>query len=380
MLTSRFADYDLLCADDIRYELTGDRSRRDIDGMVFSEIHRRVDTKLKLGERVVVNAANLRRDGRMALANIGLTFGVPVFYLVCDHQNADPVMQQRFVSGERDILKGDGVAEVIDTRVSDFAPVKKLNNSLSGIQSRFSGITIIGDIHGMYQSLLNALDWARARHHFVLFLGDIIDYGAGTLECADEVYRTVMRGHGELIVGNHERKIARWIDQPERGRHMMRLSEGNKVTTQALINLGNPRRDRWMARFKGLVTRSPLLFNLDNYIFTHAAVHPSMWTGTEDQKNMENFSLFGEFEASAIQFSEGHRPRRTYNWVEAIPANTTVVVGHDARSYVAPVTDMNAAGGRAVFLDTGSGKGGYLSSLDLRFTPDGLKLENFTRH
>jgi len=160
----------------------------------------------------------------------------------------------------------------------------------------------------------------------------------------------------------------------------MRLSDGNRVTTQALNNLGNPRRDRWMARFKGLVTRSPLSFKLDNYVFTHAAIHPNWWTGSEDYKSMETFSLFGEFEASAQPFSEGHRPHRTYNWVEAIPADTTVMVGHDARSFVSPVTMSNLGGGRAVFLDTGSGKGGYLSSVDIRFTPEGLKMENFTRH
>lgn len=380
MLERSFPQYDVLNADRVRYELSGNSERYDIDGVVFSEIHRRVETKLKLGERVVVNAANLRKDGRTALANIGLNAGVPVFYLVCDSDTASDKVRQRFLSAERDILRGDGVAEVIDTRMMQIDVVQKIGADLSSIRQRYAGITIIGDVHGMYQSLLAAIDWARSRHHFALFLGDIVDYGSGTLECADEVYKTVMRGNGELIVGNHERKIVRWIDQPEKGRHMMRLSEGNRVTTQALNNLGNPRRDRWMSRFKGLVSRSPLTLKLDNYVFTHAAIHPDWWTGSEDYKNMENFSLFGEFEPSPVQFSEGHRPLRTYNWVESVPADTTVVVGHDARSTRMPVTQLNNLGGRAVFLDTGSGKGGYLSSLDIRFTQEGLKMENFVRH
>jgi predicted kinase len=380
-LASYFPAYEIISADAVRFELSGDTYRRDIDGVVFSEIHRRVETKLKLGERVIVNAANLRRDGRVALANIGLAAGVPVFYLVCDNSAADPQLRQRFLSAERDILRGDGVAEVIDLRTSSLEPVTKLaNNEVNVLARKFQGITVIGDIHGMHHSLLAAIDWARLRRHFIIFLGDVVDYGPGSLECADEVYRTVMRGHGELIVGNHERKIARWIDQTERGRHMMRLSEGNKVTTTALSNLGNPRRDRWMARFRGLVARSALTLTLDNYVFTHAAIHPSWWTAAQDHKSMENFSLFGEFEPSPTPFTATDRPRRTYNWVEAVPSNTTVFVGHDARSYVAPITQTNEQGGRAVFLDTGSGKGGYLSSVDLRFTPEGLKMENFTKH
>lgn len=381
-LLSVFPRHDVISADDVRYELGGDTNRRDIDGIVFSEIHRRAETKLKIGERVVVNAANLRRDGRVALANIGINLGVPVFYLICDNQNADPQLRQRFVSAERDILRGDGgVAEVIDVRAGAISPVKKLvDGSTDRLRDRFNGITVIGDIHGMHHSLLAALDWARDRKHFVVFLGDVVDYGPGTLECADEVYRTVMRGNGELIVGNHERKIVRWIDQSDRGRHMMRLSDGNRVTTTALLNLGTPRRERWMAKFRGLVARSPLTLNLDNYVFTHAAVHQSWWTAQPDHKNVENFSLFGEFETSPVRFTAENRPRRTYNWVNAVPANTTVLVGHDARSHVTPITQSNEAGGRAIFLDTGSGKGGYLSSVDLRFTPEGLKMENFTRH
>jgi hypothetical protein len=380
-LKNHFPDYEVINAEEIRYELTGDTERRDIDSIVFSEIHRRIETKLNLGERVVVNAANLRRDGRVALANIGLAHGVPVFYLICVNGSVAAPVHQRFLSAERDVLRGDGIAEVIDSRVSGLTPVKKIGfQNLDSVKERFSGITVIGDIHGMYHSLLAALDWARARHHFVLFLGDVIDYGPGTLECADEVYKTVMRGKGELIIGNHERKIARWIDQPERGRHMMRLSEGNRVTVQALNNLGNPRRDRWMARFKGLVARSPLILELDNYVFTHAAIHPDWWTGPEDYKNMENFSLFGEFEPTASRFTEANRPHRTYNWVKSIPAGSIALVGHDALSFIAPMTQTNEAGGRAVFLDTGSGKGGYLSSVDLRFTPEGPKMENFTRH
>ncbi len=58
-------------------------------------------------------------------------------------------------------------------------------------------------------------------------------------------------------------------------------------------------------------------------------------------------------------------PRRTYGWVNTIPPGLTVVVGHDARSETAPMVSKNPLGGRAVFLDTGCGKGGTLSWMDL---------------
>ena len=46
-----------------------------------------------------------------------------------------------------------------------------------------------------------------------------------------------------------------------------------------------------------------------------------------------------------------------------------------------PVVETNAQGGKAIFLDTGSGKGGNLSSVDLRFNEAGrLELQNFNMH
>lgn len=375
----KFAPYEIISAEDVREELVGDRSRKDIDGVVFSEVHRRVLTKLKLGERVVVCAPNLRRDSRMALAEIGVNHGVPVFYLVCEDESAEPGARAKFLSTEKDVLRGDGLAEVIDQRVSTMDVVGKLRGDLQETLSRkYKGITVVGDMHGMYQSLLATLDWARERNHFVLSLGDIIDYGPGTLETADEVYRLVMRGGGEMIIGNHERKIARWIDQNERGRSMMKLSDGNKVTTQALNRAGASVRDRWSSRFRGFVSRSPLSLEIGDFFFAHAAAHPAMWAGEEiEPRAAENFCLFGEYDPTA----EGERPARTYNWVEAIPAGKTVIVGHDARSTLRPVVETNAQGGKAIFLDTGSGKGGNLSSVDLRFNEAGqLELKNFTMH
>ena len=374
-LENIFPEYEILCEETIKYNLIGN-SDRNIDNIISSEIMRISEIKLKLGERVIINGRNLKKENRTAFANVGIRCGVPVFYYILDDISADKEIRQKYISAEKDIRKGDGIAEVINH--SDvLEPVFKYKDDLLSLKTKFNGITVVGDVHGMYQSLLATLDWARLRKHFVLFLGDIVDYGPGSLECADEVYRTVMRGNGELIIGNHERKIVKWIDQNEKGRHMMKLSEGNRVTINALKNLGSPRNQIWMNRFKGMVSQSSFVMNASSFVFTHAAIHPSWWSEAKDQKSMENYSLFGEFDPTL----QSEKPRRTYNWVDAIPASTTVLVGHDSRSTSAPFIQNGKLGGQAIFLDTGSGKGGFLSSLDLRFTEEGtIKMENFTKH
>ena len=59
-------------------------------------------------------------------------------------------------------------------------------------------------------------------------------------------------------------------------------------------------------------------------------------------------------------------PERSLRWVDRIPSGITVYCGHDCRSSDGrPYRRRGAAGGSAVFLDTGAGKGGHLSWIDL---------------
>ena len=59
-------------------------------------------------------------------------------------------------------------------------------------------------------------------------------------------------------------------------------------------------------------------------------------------------------------------PERSIRWVDRIPHGWTVYCGHDRRSRDGrPWIAEGAAGGRAVFVDTGAGKGGHLSWIDL---------------
>ncbi|RYF10057.1 MAG: hypothetical protein EOO77_22355, partial [Oxalobacteraceae bacterium] len=253
-------------------------------------------------------------------------------------------------------------------------PISKAKPDLTALRASWGGITVISDVHGMYQSLLSALAWARSRNHYVVLLGDVIDYGGDTLEVADEVYRLVMRGNGELIMGNHERKIARWATQVEGGRSSIRLSDGNRVTTNALNALGAPARKRWLGRFRGLIAQASHHRRIGNIVLAHAGVHPGYWNGTATPKELETLSLFGEFEPPP---ADGARPIQHHGWTDAIPSGTTVIVGHEIRSDH-PLRVTNRQGGCAIFTDTGSGKGGNLSSVDLRFETEGqLRVENF---
>jgi hypothetical protein len=352
-----FPSHEFLRDTEIRLELIGEYPRYGVNEIIALEIQRRMTVKLKLGERVIVDKVELNKIERIALANAASRCGVPVFYLI-------------FGEVERDAQCGDGLAEVIDIRNVEINSLHPLlgRDLFTELSDKWNGVTVLGDIHGMYQSARAAMDWARQRNHFLVFSGDIVDYGPGTLEVADEVYNLVTRGQGILVLGNHERKIMRWIDGMR-----ARLSDGNRVTTSALQALSDTARQKWIGRFRGLYQNSALYHTIGNVRFVHAALHPAYWSGKSDRE-LENHAFFGEIDQAK---SRQDHPVRSYRWVENIPADHMVIVGHDIRSIELPVVQTNRQGGQAIFMDTGSGKGGHLTSADLSFTKSELKLSHF---
>lgn len=398
---SKFASYEVISAEDVRYELVGDYLRMDINDIVFREVHRRTLLKLEMGERAVVDATNLRKKDRISLTEIALKLGVPIYYIVCNRSLEDKLKDAHkswrsspagiitkhdhiFKNNERDILKGDGIANVVDTRIENFFPVGKmpLGDIHKDVQKLgYRGLMVIGDVHGMIEPLKNASEWATQRGLFCVFLGDIVDYGPNSLECVDHVYDIVTRGRGVTLMGNHERKIERWLDQVRHNDVRVRLSDGNKVTTRAIEALSPEARRKFEIRFRALMGFSRHHLLVGDTLFTHGAAEPEMFNLKAARLNgrFETMALFGEVDNNAPPRSDGY-PTRIYEWVDRIPAGKRVMVGHDIRSAVKPLVQQGALGGEAYFMDTGSGKGGRLTSADVLFQGDELSVKAFKYH
>lgn len=353
---------------DIRAEaFGGTRLPNPVMDEPMMELIHRIGFRLDHGRRVVISGWQPTSNERRRFADEAIRRGLPVFYVIDRSQILD-----------RELLRGDGLAELID-QTQGLAPVGCYGTTdlIHEITDRgYQGITVVGDVHGMSQSLHAATTWARARNHFIVFLGDVIDYGIGTLDVADDVHRLICRGEATMVVGNHERKILRWLNAVERGDHGMPLSEGNKVTARALVKLGDEAREQWVGRFRGIMSHSRLIARAGGATFVHAAIHPSYWEEHQQVSEVTSCAMFGEADPSV-------RPPRfatSYAWIDAIPNGEIVVAGHDVRSSE-PRIVTGALGGRAVFLDTGCGKGGRLSTADFRLDENGtLHFQNMSMH
>lgn len=337
-----FPIHEIISLSDVCYQLVGSTRRHDLSAIMFAELRHRLALKLSLGERVVVDTLGLTAEQQRHLATMAVNQGAAVL----------------------------SISDEPGHRVKPWPALALPSDIEAHLRAQqWQGITVVGDVHGELAPVEQALAWARSRHHFIWFLGDVIDYGQQTLIVADVVHDVVMRGEGAMILANHERKIARWLD---RDTDHLRIGEGNRVTISALEQLSARDRTRWVGRFRALLAHTSLTQQIANVTLMHAATHPSFW-GRPDYHAIEQYALFGEADQHAGRY------KRTHRWVDNVPAGQMVIVGHDVISPY-PLMLTGTHGGQVVFLDTGCGKGGQLSSADLRFDAHGLHLECFHRH
>ena len=213
-------------------------------------------------------------------------------------------------------------------------------------------VRVVGDVHGDARAFAFAADTDR----FVVQLGDLTDSGpdsAGALELA---LRLMEERRGVFLLGNHDRKLGRALGgQPVRvdaalAETLAQLTPG--LRTRALAAIG----------------QAPAWIVDGDRVFVHGGFHTAMLdtappAGLGRVDAALSRALFGQT-TGRIQ-ADGY-PERVLRWVDRIPPGMTVYCGHDRRSTDGrPYIRLGSGGGRAIFVDTGAGKGGHLSWIDL---------------
>ena len=224
---------------------------------------------------------------------------------------------------------------------------------LTGMIPPGRAVRVVGDVHGDARAFAIAADTER----FVVQLGDLTDYGPDSAGALRIALRLVDEHRGIFLIGNHDLKLARALA----GRQV-RVGPELAATLDQLD-------DELRQRAAVAIARAPAWVNWGRVVFVHAGFHTAMPEGTPPPvpegrlHGVLSRALYGE-PTGRIQ-ADGY-PERSLQWVDRIPAGLTVYCGHDQRSRDGrPYVRVGAAGGTAVFLDTGAGKGGHLSWIDL---------------
>jgi len=218
-----------------------------------------------------------------------------------------------------------------------------------------AAIRVVGDVHGDHVGFSHAL----ATDKFVIQLGDLVDGGKDSARCLRMALAMRNNHRGVFLLGNHELKLLRTLTgrkvsiNPELTRTLAQMDENLRIDAVEALQ------------------QAPAWLRAGNLFFVHGGFHPAMLREPPPIPvplghgvGLLGRALFGQ--VTGRNREDGY-PDRLLHWVEDIPPGMTCYVGHDWRSKDGrPLVIENRSGGRAVFLDTGAGKGGHLSWLDLQ--------------
>jgi len=217
-------------------------------------------------------------------------------------------------------------------------------------------LRVVADTHGDARAFSHAV----ATDRFVIQLGDLTDYGPDSAGCLRTMIELIDRGAGLFVVGNHDVKLARALAG--------RVASPSGELLATLAQLDPALRERALAE----ITAAPAWLTLPTTVFVHGGFHTEMLlhgneigppVGLNRPQGPIARALYGE--PTGRTQANGY-PERSLRWVDRIPAGVTVYCGHDRRSTDGrPYRRRGALGGVAVFVDTGAGKGGHLSWIDL---------------
>ncbi len=245
------------------------------------------------------------------------------------------------------------------------------------VKDSFDGMLIFADVHGDFDSYDRARKFAVGENFLFMSLGDLVDRARKPFEVIESMYTMMQNGRAAFTIGNHDDKHYRGI-------------VGNKVSfsrdgKQTLDDVGPERMSEYQRMYKAIIedkVLTGLYHTFGDITLVHAASHPSIWEGEKEGstgKTARSRFLVGE--TNGERGDDGY-PVRLYNWIDEIPMGKVVIVGHDKqpihnKPIVEPMQVTNAAGGKAIFMDTGCGKGGFLTGAVVLHGKKGFVLDRF---
>ena len=346
-----FSEHQILDMHQIRKELTGDAHTLMSRYQIKQELVHRVGLRLGLGQQVVLNLDDATH------------LDVAHWSSVCENVGAQlcvVLFDQKLTTSKAQLIRAEDFSHTCPS---------------------ITKVLAVGDVHGDFDAMKAAWDYAQANQMFVVWLGDVVDYGDHNLKCVHLAYQSVSSGNAHMIWGNHERKIGKWVDANLGEYYRGRLSDANWKTIREIESLAPHRQKRFVAAWKFLEHNSTQTLQLGDWMFTHGAIHTDAWqyAGTRRLPGVAGeWAYFGEVHSP--MFNTDGYPHRVWDWVEQLPEHARVVVGHDwiDREAMKVTVKIGSQGAQVWCVDTGSSKGGQLSALHIDLHTNDWEAKVFT--
>jgi serine/threonine protein phosphatase 1 len=206
---------------------------------------------------------------------------------------------------------------------------------------------VLGDIHGRYEYLVDVFRKANVdfENDLLIQIGDIVDRGPDPFTCIDLLMKFKNR---VFIVGNHDQAFIQLVAE---GRNILGPGNGVEVTVRAWNLLDKEEQFNYLNTF----FREQKAYHItgDNICFVHG--------GFDNMEHIENQSLISlcwdrELVNQAMRCKENQR-------VSTVDCFKEIFIGHTPTIYWDKTTPIFSGG--VINVDTGSGKGGPLTIMDI---------------
>lgn len=209
---------------------------------------------------------------------------------------------------------------------------------------------LVGDIHGCIEELnelVKTIGFNRSKDKLIL-LGDLIDRGPDSIG----VIRRAQELRADSVMGNHEYKFLRWLDNSNYG-------EASRIS-----NFYFKLSDRDIAYIRNM---KPYI-KIDNTVAVHAGLKPGILL--EKQLKDDLFYLrytdsFSNFISLKKIHASGKEELGARFWTEFWKGPYSVAYGHNVHSCDQPLIEEVSPGIFCYGLDTGCCFGGKLTAMIL---------------
>lgn len=228
-------------------------------------------------------------------------------------------------------------------------------------------IQFVGDVHGDIGEFRLFVE--EHSDDFFILTGDIIDYGPENVKTFWLFYDLWKANQAISVLGNHEHKFLKYIQQYREGNIRIKTTGGIEKTISETESLSAQDRERFFDAFIEVFSAAPHIITVnEKYVIAHAAIHPKFWNTKIFNRKVRNLALFGELDREN-PFQENGFPNRRYGWAEHVPKDKIVLFGHDV------ITDRTIKP-NVIPLDGGSGKGGTFKTYEVNAENLSIRLDN----
>jgi protein phosphatase len=371
-----FLPTEVISSDFCRGLVADNENDQSATGDAFDLLHTIVRKRLARGRLTVVDATNVQPEARkslIALAKEYHLFAVAIVFdlseRTCqdrnekrsDRQFGPHVIRNQSQQLRRSLrgLEREGIRYVFKLSTSEEVDAVEIGRQplWNNRKAEHGPFDIIGDIHGCFDELTDlmgrlgytvesqgaAYTVSPPDGRKLIFVGDLVDRGPGTVKVLRLVTGMVRAGQAVCVPGNHDIKLVRAL----RGKDVKRTHGLAETMEQLGAESEEFRAD--VAKFlDGLV--SHYVFDDGNLVVAHAGLKESMQG--RGSGAVREFALFGETTGETDEFGLPVR----YNWASDYRGKALVVYGHT------PVPEPLFLN-NTVNIDTGCVFGGKLTAL-----------------